>query len=114
MSFDADRLAARVRDDGCAAAEVWLGRALEQMAFSLSRIERLRKCGRLDACATQARDLRDVAARCGLAKLSSVAGSVARCAETGDATALAATAARLSRVGDQSFSEIWNTSFQPA
>ena len=105
--FDPERLEDLCRRIGEIRAEREVARALDRIATTLDALPRLVSEGDSAvlraALATLGRD----ADRIGMATLARVAGDVLRCLETGDTVALAATSARLSRVGDRSIHAIW-------
>jgi hypothetical protein len=89
-------------------AEAEVGHALQRLAALLSDAAALRASGRTgDLEAALAALVRD-AQMIGMATLARVGRHVLDCLETGDATALAATLARLERVGDRSIHAVWD------
>lgn len=92
---------------GTAGAESVICRALEELAERLSHTGRCHREGRRDEMRKSARSLIAVAEQLGMRRLAQVAGDVTACIDAGDATALAATLARLLRVGERSLNEVW-------
>lgn len=107
--LDAAAIQALVAEKGAMTTEEILCRASEALARRLSQVETEWATGDLAALRKTARRVSAVAGQIGMAGLVRVAGDVARCIDDGDAVALAATTARLLRVGDLSLSAVWNT-----
>lgn len=92
---------------GSAGAEDVVCRALEELAVRLTHTERFYRSGALSDMRKSARSLIAIADQVGMGTLARVAGDVTGCIDAGDGTALAATLARLLRIGDTSLNEIW-------
>ena len=93
---------------GTDVAEDVICRALEELAVRLSTIERAYSQRDRSSIRKHARALASVARQIGMVGLTSVAGDVARCIEDADDIAMAATVARLVRVGEASLTAIWD------
>ncbi|WP_397544007.1 hypothetical protein [Roseovarius salis] len=105
--FDPGRIDDLFTQLGPAAAEELVCRTLEELAARLTHAERCHRRGRLDEMRKTARGLCGVSDQLGLVLLARVARDVIACAELGDRVALAATLARLLRVGERSLTEVW-------
>lgn len=83
-------------------------RAMEELAYRLGQADRFHAGGRLDEMVTATRALRTIAEEIGMASLARVAEDVLQCIRDADAVALAATLARMARVGERSLYAIWD------
>lgn len=108
VRLDAVRLEQLYLKLGEAGAEDVVCRALEELAVRLSHTERCYREQDITSMRKSARSLIAIAEQVGMAKLAHVAGDVTNCIDLDDSTALAATLARLLRVGEQSLNEIWD------
>lgn len=106
--FDPDRLEDLYDQLGEDGAENVVCRALEELAVRLSHSDRCYRDGRFIDLRKSARSLIAISDQIGLQTLSHVATDVTKCVDTGDTNALAATLARLLRVGERSLSEVWD------
>ncbi|RKF17226.1 hypothetical protein D6850_01755 [Roseovarius spongiae] len=106
--LDPERLESLYDQLGEAGAEDIVCRALEEIAVRLSHTERCYREGRGPDMRKSARSLVAIAEQIGMQMLGRVANDVTRCADSGDPVALAATLARLLRIGERSLSEIWD------
>ncbi len=102
VRLDPDRLMALYEDLGEAGAENVVSRAMEELSHRMAEMQRQYQRLEIEAFCRNARSLGRVAVQVGMTSLARVAQDVADCAATGDAVALAATWARLSRLSDQS------------
>ncbi|PWE36507.1 hypothetical protein DD563_11395 [Pelagicola sp. LXJ1103] len=107
VRLDPDRLKALYVQLGEAGAEDVVCRALEELAVRLSHTERCYREGREADLRKSARSLVAISEQIGMGTLARVASNVVACVDLGDAVALAATLARLLRIGERSLSEIW-------
>lgn len=107
VQLDGDQLGALYAQLGEASADTVVSRALEELANRLSLIERSYYKNDRAALAKSSRGLIGIADQIGLSGLSQVAGTVAALAKGSDDPALAATLARLVRLGDRSLTAIW-------
>lgn len=89
---------------GESAAEVVLGRAMEELAVALRDLSE----DRCDDPLLLADRITALAWQVGLPTLARVAADVVDCQERGDDTGRAATLARLSRVANRSLTAIWD------
>ncbi len=94
---------------GEAGAEDVVCRALEELAARLSHTERCYREARLPDMRKSARSLIAIAEQVGMQLLANVARDVTLCVDDGDQIAVAATLARLLRIGEHSLSEVWHT-----
>ncbi|SHL47725.1 hypothetical protein SAMN05444414_11573 [Roseovarius marisflavi] len=108
VRLDADRLEALYLQLGESNAEDVVCRALEELAARLSHSERCHREGRLEDMRKSTRSLIAIADQIGMQLLARVAGDVTGCIDVGDRNALAATFARLLRIGERSLCEIWD------
>ncbi len=108
VHLDPDRLAELYDQLGETGAENVVCRALEELAVRLSHTERCYREGRLSDMRKSAHSLCAIADQIGMVLLSRVACDVTRCTDGCDRVALAATLARLLRIGERSLSEIWD------
>lgn len=98
LSLDPVRIAAIYRDFGPTGAETVIARALNEMALLVPPLARAYDAGDFTEFSRGLRRLQRLADRSGLAGLSFAAIAVAECTTHGDATALAATWDRLTRI----------------
>ncbi len=102
-----DRLAELYNQLGESGAEDVICRALEELAARLSKTETSFREKRYHDMRKSARSLVAIAEQIGMSLLAQVALDVTFCVDAGDTTALAATMARLLRIGERSLTEIW-------
>ncbi|MFO7771151.1 MAG: hypothetical protein R6V38_07355 [Roseovarius gahaiensis] len=108
VRLDATRLETLVAQLGATGAEDVICRALEELAARLSHTERCYREARSDDMRRSARSLIAISDQIGMQKLAQVAGDVTDCVDRGDRIALAATLARLLRIGERSLGEMWD------
>lgn len=89
-------------------AEAEVAFALERLSVRLGEIAMLSRNGQLDGLEGAMAALVGDAQLIGMATLADVGRHVLDCLDTGDRTALAATLARLERVGDRSIHAVWD------
>ncbi len=106
--IDPEQMARLQRRLGAPTAEEVLCRALEEIAVRLSRAEREHRTAQRAKLAGSVRAIAGQAGQIGLPALARVADDVGYCLGAGDETALAATMARLVRVGEGSLMAIWD------
>lgn len=106
VRVDARRLGEIVGELGESAAQTIICAALEQLAAGLSSARRAALAGDMAELSEQAERLSRLAWQVGLPAMAGVAIDVVACAERRDSTALAATLARLMRIGNRSLAEI--------
>ncbi len=110
VRIELQRLEQIIQELGEATAAQVIGAALEQLALALTRTVAAGAAGAagdLAGVVTHAEQLARLAWQVGLVSLAGVAVDVGSCAERQDRTALAATSARLHRIGNRSLTEIW-------
>jgi hypothetical protein len=89
-------------------AEAEVAFALERLSTLLSEAAALRQLGSRDALEEVVASLVRDAQLIGMATLAGVGRHVLDCLDSGDPTAIAATLARLERVGDRSIHAVWD------
>ena len=114
VRVDPDRLGALYYNLGEAGAENAVCRAMETLALRLGELPRLRDSGDLEALGRAARRMVGIAEEIGMTTLARVAGDVENACSYGDATAAAATSARLSRIGDRSLTALCQMHIMPS
>ena len=108
VHIDSRRLGEIVDELGETAAHTVLTLALEQLAQGLEVLRTAAAGGDAAELAMRAEMLARLAWQVGLTSLAGVAVDVAVCAEWGDKIGLAATLARLMRIGNRALTEIWD------
>lgn len=108
VQVDQDRLGALYAELGEAGAEDVVCRAMEELALRLSHCSRLSSAGNFQDLRKCARSLIAIADQIGMHKLSRVAKDVITAVDSHDTVAIAATLARLLRIGEQSLTAIWD------
>lgn len=108
VRLNSDQLEVLYQQLGEAGAEDVVCRALEELAARLSQADRQFRCGEFQDMRRSARSLGAISGQIGMRMLSQVADDVTRCIDAGDMTALAATLARLLRIGERSLVEFWD------
>ena len=106
--LDADRLEEICNRLGYRGGEAAICAAMEDLAALLSSAVKLWRAGDPDALGLTAAQIEGVSERIGMCGLARVAGDVAELAARLDNAALAATVARLRRLGEQSLLAIWD------
>lgn len=106
--LDPDRLGELYAQLGEAAAEDVICRAMEEMAVRLACCERMYRAEESAGLRKTVRSLAAIADQVGMHALARVARDVGYCVAHGDQNALAATLARLLRIGERSLTEIWD------
>ena len=107
IEIDTNCLGSLYAEMGAARADAVVCTALEDIANGLSLIERSYYRGDAAGVTTAAKTLAGVARKIGLFELAQVASSVVSLTQSSDQTALAASLARLVRMGDRSLTAIW-------
>lgn len=112
IRVDAGRVLEIYDQLGEAAAEVVLGRAMEELAVALAQLERGHQDGSagggLSGLLTQADRIAALAWQVGLTTLARVAADVVACGEGDNHSGFHATSARLLRVANRSLTAIWD------
>ncbi len=106
VRLDGTRLDDLVAQLGPSGAENVVCRALEEVAVRLAHAERCHREGRFEDMRRAVRSLIAISGQIGMHALARVAGDVVACVDNGDHTALAATLARLLRVGEACLGEL--------
>ena len=107
VQLDPGRLEELYLQLGETGAEEVVCRALEELTVRLSKVERNYREMRRQEMRKNARSLAAIGEQIGMLMLARVARDVTCCIDIGDEAALAATLARLMRIGEVSLSEIW-------
>ena len=110
VQVDVRRLGEIVNELGESAAQTIICAAMEQLAAALAGAREAAMAGDMARLAERAELLSRLAWQVGLPGLAGVAVDVLACAERRDATGLAATLARMMRIGNRSLTEIWDGS----
>ncbi len=105
--LDRDRLLRLYADLGGTAADRVIARAMEDLAVRIVRADRARRDGDTRRLLREARGAASVADQIGLVQVARIARDLARLADRPDATAIAAVAARLDRMGEVCLAAIW-------
>lgn len=113
VRLDPQRLDTLFDQLGETGAEDIVCRALEELAARLSHAERCYREGRIADMRKSSRSLIAIADQVGMSLLAGVAGDVTASIDAGDHVALAATFARLLRIGERSLCEIWEVQGSP-
>lgn len=108
VHVDHDKLGELYAELGDMAAEDVVCRAMEELALRLSHCSRLHALGDRDELRKCVRSLIAISEQIGMRVLARVAGDVINALESGDTPAVAATLARLLRIGEQSLTAIWD------
>ena len=108
VRVDQDQLGALYAQLGEAAAEDVVCRAMEELALRLSHCSRLHSAGHWDDLRKCARSLIAISEQIGMLVLARVAEDVLETLDARDGPAIAATLARLLRIGEQSLTAIWD------
>ncbi len=89
-------------------ADETVSRAMEELAVQLAKVHKALDKSRLAEVHIAAKTIVEVSHHIGLNRLGRVGGDVAKLAISRDSAALAATAARLARVGESSQMMVWD------
>lgn len=108
VRIDVRRLGEIMDELGETAAQTIICAALEQLASALASAREAAMSGDMAGLSERADLLSRLAWQVGLPSLAGVAVDVMDCAERRDATGLAATLARMMRIGNRSLTEIWD------
>lgn len=108
VHLDQGRLEQLYLQLGEAGAEDVVCRALEELAVRLSHTERCFRQEQVQDMRKSARSLIAIAEQIGMSKLARVARDVTQSIDLHDRVAIAATLARLLRIGETSLHEIWD------
>ncbi len=105
---NSDRLAELYAQLGEAGAQDVVGRAMEELAVRLARLEGAYRANNASLLRKGAIGLVGIAEQVGMQRLADVARDVRNCVAENDPIALSATVARLLRIGDRSLTAIWD------
>lgn len=108
VCVDQDRLSALYAELGEAGAEDMVCRAMEELALRLSHCSRLHSAGELNDLRKSVRSLIAISEQIGMLLLAQVSKDVIITIDDCDHAAIAATLARLLRIGEQSLTAIWD------
>jgi len=108
VRLNPDRVVALYAELGEARAEAVMCRSIEELAVQIAAAQQAAQAGQAGALVEAAARLARLAEQIGMASLARVAGDVAQTARRGDSAALAATLARLVRIGDRSLTAVWD------
>lgn len=106
--LDPERLAGLYARFGARDGENMVCRAMEELACRLGQADRLYEAGDLVQMRKCARALGAIAEEIGMTGLCRIASDVVQCIDDGDAVALAATLARMDRIGEGSLYAVWD------
>ena len=106
--LDPARIGALYAQLGGVEVQALLDRAMTELALVRDELGHQFASRDLDGFARNLRRIRRIADHLGLTTLAGVAGDVLECLERADATALAATWARLARSADQALAGAWD------
>jgi len=107
-NVDHDRLNELYTQLGQSNAEDIVCRAMEELALRLTHCDKLYRDKAWGDLHKSAKSLVAIADQIGMPAVSSVAGHVTICIDRADTIALAATVARLLRIGEDSLAVIWD------
>lgn len=107
-ALDHDQLGALYAELGAIGAEDVVRRAMEELALRLSHAERQYRQDQMQDLQKGMRSLVAISDQIGMKKLAHVALDVSNAVEQGDDNAIAATLARLLRVGESSLTALWD------
>ena len=108
VHVDHDKLGTLYAQLGNSSAEDVVCRAMEELALRMSHCEQLYRAGSFEDLRKHARSLVAIADQIGMLALARVAGDVTHSIDSGDRNALAATLARLIRIGEGSLTAVWD------
>ncbi|WP_372840535.1 hypothetical protein [Phaeovulum sp.] len=108
VRLDPDRVTTLYSELGGVKAEAVLCHSIEELAVLLATLQRSAQANNRGAIVETAGALGRLAAEIGMITLARVAGDVAHTALAADTAALAATQARLVRIGDRSLTAVWD------
>ena len=91
-------------------ADDMISRTMEDLAVNLSRMQKAYRTGRMRDLHDLAEKIEAAANSIGMTSLGHVAGDVQKLAMSLDATALGATTARLTRIGESYLMAVWELS----
>jgi len=107
VRLDSERLDQLYVQLGEQTAEDVMCRSMEELAVRLSYTERLYRRADMEKLRKSLKSIVRISEQIGTPMLAQVAKDVIRCVDQGDATAVAATLARLLRIGEGSLIAFW-------
>ncbi len=108
VQFDKERVAQIVARLGQRNADDVIARTMEELAVQLAKVHRDVDRGLTGEVQTAAAKIAEFSAHIGMPSLSVAAQNVANATQTNCSSALAATTARLDRVGEASLLQVWD------
>jgi len=108
VRLDQDRLGELYAQLGEAGAEDVVCRAMEELAARLAHAARMFRQGHSADLRKNVRSMAAIAEQIGMLLLARVGRDVIACIDAGDTNALAATLARLLRIGERSLTAVWD------
>jgi len=108
VRLDPDRLVALYAELGEAGAERLIGAAMEELAVRIALVQKAAQAGQVDRLGPAVEKLHELAEQVGMQALARVGQDVLNCAQAGDGAGVAATVARLVRIGDRSLTAVWD------
>ena len=108
VQVDRERLDHLYAQLGASNAEQIVSRAMEELAARLDKVEGSYKKGQFDEMQKAARSMIAISEQIGMETFARVASDVNMLATQDDGAALAATVARLKRIGERSLLAVWD------
>lgn len=108
VRLDKDRMAEIISRLGPRGADEVISRTMEELAVQLAKVHKAVASGRAADICPAATKIAEFSAHIGMPSLSQAASNVANVARSNCGSALAATAARLERVGEASLMQVWD------
>ncbi|MCR8549023.1 hypothetical protein M4578_14385 [Salipiger sp. P9] len=106
--LDPERLHGLYARFGTQEGENLVCRAMEELAYRLGMADRLYEQADLAGMRKCTRALGAIAEQIGMSGLCRISADVVQCIDDGDAVALAATLARMARMGERSLYAVWD------
>jgi hypothetical protein len=108
VRLDQDRLGELYAQLGEAGAEDVVCRAMEELAARLAQTARMFRQGNMTDLRKNVRSTAAIADQIGMQMLARVGRDVITCIDAGNGNALAATLARMLRIGERSLTAVWD------
>jgi hypothetical protein len=108
VRLDNVRLEELYQSHGPTVAEDLISRAMEELAVLLAKVNRVYQKGDLANVRSVAMNISGISEQVGMSVLSNVACDVTGLTERNDGPALAATTARLTRLGERTLMAVWD------
>ncbi|EIE51821.1 hypothetical protein AL036_08670 [Salipiger aestuarii] len=106
--LDPERLEGLYERLGAQEGEDVLCRAMEELAYRLGQADRLYEKADFAGMRQCTRALGAIAEQIGMSALARISGDVVQCIDDSDPVGLAATLARMARVGERSLYAVWD------